>query len=609
MAENKFQVNLRGMIALLSDHLYSTPQVFVRELLQNAHDAITARQTHERNHQGEVRIEIASGQKGGPATLTIQDNGIGLSESEVREFLATIGNSSKQGVLEAEDYLGQFGIGLLSAFVVSDEIAVVTKSVNENAPAVEWRGRADGSYTLRTLDIELEPGTQVFLRSREDASELFSPENFLAAARRFGAHLPTPIIVTSGSSQELINEEPPWGLPSSLNAQEQRERWLQYGRETLGTDFLDVFPISSEAGGVEGVAYLSPRAASAPAKQAHRVYLKGMLVSESIDELLPSWAFFVRCVVNTTSLKPTASRESFLENQQLSEARETLGECIRGYLLQLAKYERAKLDAILAIHHLPIKALAVDDDDFYRIVIGWLPFETSLGRMTLNECLRTDPLIRFSPTYDQFRQISSVAAAQGFCVINAGFTYDSELLEKLPVAFPERRCEQVDIEQLVDAFEPLSLEERDGTHDLARLADLVLQPYRCSAQVQKFSPTELPTLYTANDASTFLRSIEQTQEETNQLWSSILGNVAENATASAYAQLTLNYNNPLIKRLAEISDKNLVGRAVEMLYIQSLLLGHFPLGPKESSLLGQGVLGLIEYALKGSQESEGREHE
>ena len=141
---HKFQINLRGIIDLLSKHLYSGPEVFVRELMQNGVDAIRARAKLDPSHQGEVNFELHS-PRGKPATLIVTDNGVGLTEDEVHRFLATIGESSKKAA-DGEgptDFIGQFGIGILSCFVVSEEIVVISKSAREAAaPAVEWRGQA-----------------------------------------------------------------------------------------------------------------------------------------------------------------------------------------------------------------------------------------------------------------------------------------------------------------------------------------------------------------------------------------------------------------------------------------------------------------------------------
>jgi len=177
--DHRFQVNLRGVIELLSHHLYSTPGVFVRELLQNATDAIRARQHLEPGHPGTVRVELIEKQDGGLPTLLFSDDGVGLTEEELHRFLATIGESSKRETLETRrnDFIGQFGIGLLSCFMVCDELLVVTRSAKGDGTTMEWRGRHDGTYAVRASEHPLErPGTQVFLVARQDAAEFFTPE-------------------------------------------------------------------------------------------------------------------------------------------------------------------------------------------------------------------------------------------------------------------------------------------------------------------------------------------------------------------------------------------------------------------------------------------------
>ena len=133
-----FQVNLKGMIALLSEHLYSDPNTFVRELLQNGVDAITALKHLDEQHQGKITIELPSAEQ---SKFIFKDNGIGLKEADIHQFLSVIGESSKsKDIKDAKDFIGKFGIGLLSCFVVSDEIIVETKSALEQLP-LRWTAR------------------------------------------------------------------------------------------------------------------------------------------------------------------------------------------------------------------------------------------------------------------------------------------------------------------------------------------------------------------------------------------------------------------------------------------------------------------------------------
>src|SRR5262249_48167146 len=149
--------------------------VFVRELLQNAVHAIRARTVLQPEHGGEIHMELVAGRGHKPATLVVTDNGIGLTDAEVHQFLATIGESSKtaQARDRPGEFLGQFGIGILSCFLVADEIVVISRSARGEAPAVEWRGRPDGTYSVKRLEADLTPGTQVYLTCKAGAAEWF----------------------------------------------------------------------------------------------------------------------------------------------------------------------------------------------------------------------------------------------------------------------------------------------------------------------------------------------------------------------------------------------------------------------------------------------------
>ncbi len=588
-----FQVNLRGIIDLLANHLYSSPQVFLRELLQNGADAIHARQQLEPNLSGSIELEIIPGE---PKTLIFADNGIGLTEAEIHQFLATIGQSSKRGdlVRSRSDYIGQFGIGLLSCFMVSDEIVVLTRSARDpNAPAMEWRGHSDGTYAIRARDRTAKAGTQIFLRAKPGSEEYFAGDRLLYLARYYGRLLPHPIGVSAGAVCQVANEVPPPWRQTFSTATARREALLAHGQEIFGMEFFDCIPLHSSIGRVEGVAYVLPQAPSLATKTAHRVYLKNMLLSERVTDLLPEWAFFVKCIINADDLRPTASREAFYEDSTLAAARGMLGQCLRDYLLELARSDRPRLEALIGLHYLAIKGLAAADDEFYKLFIDWLPFETTLGRMTMAEC-RQQPKLYYAPTLDSFRQIAQVAAAQSLCTINGGYTYDMALLEKLPGVFPELEIECIDATALAQNFTELTFAQREATFDFVRMADISLQEYKCSAQIKRFAPADLPALYAASDAGNLQRSLQQTQDIASPHFAAVLGNLSDSLGREPYAQLCFNLDNPLVAKLVALKDRQLQKLAIQMLYVQALLLGHHPLDAREMRLLNEGLLGLIE---------------
>jgi molecular chaperone HtpG len=599
----KFQINLGGIIDLLSNHIYSSPQIYVRELLQNGVDAILARRYVQPEHEGAIRIEVLGENEGGQPALVFEDDGIGLDEEEIHRFLATIGQTSKRGGLPTErtDYIGQFGIGLLSCFVVSDEIVVVTRSAKQGAsptPTIEWRGRADGTYSIKMLDEQIEPGTRVRLLCKAGSEQYFKPPAVRRMARHYGSLLPYPITLTTGGDTTRVNEErPPW-KQTFADPRAERAAYLDYGRETFEMEFFDYVPLRSRAGDVEGAAYVLPFSPSLATKKTHKVYLKHMLVSENAEGLLPDWAFFVKCVVNANELRPTASRESFYEDEALSLTRASLGRSLREYLMELAREQPQRLQKLISLHYLSIKALAVDDDEFYQLFIDWLPFETSAGQMTLGEYKRQHRTLSYVPDLDQFRQIARVAASQSLVVVNAGYVHDAELLAKHADVFPSVPVAVVDSTRLMHSFEYLTLDEQEGAGDFVRFADGVLRPFNCAAELRKFQPRELPALYNASSEVNFVRSVEQAREVSDTLWSGVLGNLAGGLHADAFASLCFNYDNPLVYKLSRMKDETLLRLSIQMLYVQSLLLSHRPLNVKEMSLLNDGLLGLLEWGVE-----------
>lgn len=594
--EYRFQVNLGGIIDLLSNHTYSSPEVYIRELLQNGVDAIIARRYHDPSYTGEMNISVSSsGTEAGPF-LVFRDNGIGLTADEIHSFLATIGQTSKRGEssLPTNDFLGHFGVGLLSCFMVSDEVLVVTRSAKEASPTMEWRGRADGTYLLTSLEREMEPGTEVRLHCKSGHEEFFAPELVKRVAHHYGSLLPFPIKFAEDWGTIVINDErPPWKEP--LGAELEREIYLEYGRATFGMDFFDYIPLRSNAGDVQGVAFVLPFSPSLSSKKTHRVYLKNMLLAEQAEGLLPDWAFFVKCVVNANNLRPTVSRESFYEDETLAATRATLGQQLRHYLIDLAEQNPQRLKKLIQLHLLSIKALAVADDEFFRIFMKWLPFETNTGTMTLTEYIENHSVVRFVTDFDQFRQTARIAASQSLCVINAAYTYDADLIIKLAQMFPHLSLNLVDGSTLTNSFEFLTVNEQEQVAGFLEVANEVLEPFKCLAEIRTFSPGELPALYNASREALFKRTIETTKEVTDSFWSSVLDEVGSGYEDDSLAQLCLNHRNPVVYKLARMRDEKLLRLSIQILYVQAILLSHRPLNTKEMSILNDGLLAFIEW--------------
>ncbi|ONI72436.1 HSP90 family protein [Kribbella sp. ALI-6-A] len=584
MGSENFRVDLQGVVDLLSHHLYSSPRVYLRELLQNAVDAVTARRNVDPAAPGRIDL-VVDGQR-----LSISDTGIGLRPDEVRELLATIGRSSKRDEIgfARTEFLGQFGIGLLSAFMVADEIEVITRPAD--GPTTRWNGTADGRYTIGEAPDRDAIGTTVTLQARRGAEQWFKTATVIELVKLFGALLPLEISV---NGERVTDGVAPWEGNG-------RADLVGYAQDHLGFTPFDVIPLNNPAAGLTGVAFVLPFAANPAERATHRVYLKRMLLAEGVEGLLPDWAFFVRAVIDTSELRPTASREALFDDGNLEATREALGEQLRGWMVRLGSTDPQKLDRFLGIHQLGVKALALHDDEMLRLVYRWLRFETNHGRMTAAELQERKGEIRYVATIEEFRQLAAVASAQDLTIVNAGYTYDAELLSRLPDVVPDLVTTRFDPTELSTSFDGLDPQTELELRPFVQLAQEALDSVGCEVVVRAFDPASLSAIYLVDRSAQFASELRATRERTDALWSEVLG--ALDTHDDSRPQLVLNHRSPLVRRMAALADPELAKLAVEGLYGHALMLGYHPIGPADSALVNRSFLGLLDQAVPTSED-------
>lgn len=584
-----FKVNLGGMIDILANHLYSSPDVFIRELLQNGTDAISGRKLADPQFDA-GRIDISVSHESG---LTFTDNGTGLTKEEIHQFLAVIGQSSKRDLQTGkilEDYIGRFGIGMLSCFMVTDELLLWTRSAKQPETAWEFRGKPDGTYSITEAGEEVPVGTKIFIRAKQGSEQYFTEERVASLVRYYGLPLPFPVMMHGEEGTYRINE---WFQSGGSNA---HESVMQLGRQIFESDFIDYIPLESKSGLFSGVAYILPHAVSMHAKNTHRIYLKNMLLTEDGSAILPKWSFFLRCFLNTSKLRPTASRENFYEDDVLAQAREELNECISAHLLGLSRKNPQLLQKIIDVHFLAIKSMAAEDDTFFKTFIPFLEFETNMGRMSGKELMTKREPIGFTGDMNQFHRTSALMLAQNQLLVNACYVYDTGLLRKLTEHNEELVFYPL---QLVSFDEFLQEPSVDAQRDAAKLlqtAKRIFKEHECDAQLKCFSPSALPVFYMLDENAQIKRDIQHSREHSHQMFSAMLDAFA--AEIESYnAVLYLNGNNPLIRRLMTLEDPEKLKVCLEILYVQALLTGRFPLRGGETALLNEHLIQLIEWGI------------
>lgn len=587
-----FQVNLRGVIDLLSRHIYSSPKVYLRELLQNGVDAITARRQMDPDGPARgIRI-IVPATPGGD--LMIVDEGIGLTRSDVSELLATVGASSKRDSLDLPrgDYLGQFGIGLLSCFMVSDTIVVHSRSARGGS-AVEWRGQSDGTFTVSTTEDDWPIGTTVRLTPRVGAEPFCSAEAVAELAAYYGRFLSVDITVVHPDGRENTVTEPAPFLS------DDPDTVRQYGEELLHTDPFDVIGFDVAETGTRGVGYVLNASPPPGARQANRVHLSGMLVSESAD-LLPDWAFFVRAVVDSQWLKPTASRESLVVDDAFEATRDRLGEAVRAWILRMGTTSPHRMAHFVAIHGLALKGLLLHDEELARIVVRWLTVETTAGRVTIDQVMRQGTQLRYAEDVDEFRQLASFERGDDL-LINAGYTYDADVIRLLPRLFPGVVVERVTAQSRLESLSVPPLEDRSRAKELEARVTQALEPVSAVGLVRVIADPQLPAVCVVDERIARSLDRRKTAGTSGSLWAGVLEAVDRHIVGDddkeAATKLCVNWRSPVISALERTTDEAVFTRTVHLLYIQALLAGHHRLTGPDRALMNQALTDVLALSL------------
>ncbi len=378
---SRTQVDLSGLLTLLADSLYSTPEVVLRELVQNGHDSCVRRRLEDpAPFEAKVRITTDPARR----TLTIEDTGAGLTREEIDRFLATVATGYSGQLRKAgrgNDVIGQFGIGFLSAYAVSETVDLFTCSYQ--SPNEAWHFHSVGGERYAVSASDARPvGTRVVLRLKEKLAQLADPRVVEARARHYCRLLHVPVSVNGDAE---LNEVPPW-READLSPLRRRKRSLEFAARFEGTfNPLCTFDVAPrEAGASRGVLWIQDGATYGTTDNRNlRVFVRGMLVSDDAKELLPSWAGFVGGVIENDELRPTASRESLQEDQAWNAAREQLREVLIAELGQLAQNDPVVWGLVLSRHNEALLGAALCDERLFGLLGKVLKVPTTAGELTV----------------------------------------------------------------------------------------------------------------------------------------------------------------------------------------------------------------------------------
>lgn len=585
------KTNFEGLIRLLADGLYSTSDIFVRELIQNGHDSIVRREAlKESFYQGEISITYDSSEK----SITFADNGIGMDESDIENFLSVIGSTGtgiSKGELEdmfSEELIGQFGIGMLSSFLVASKVCVQTHKVNSDT-AYQWVNYGSTECELSLIDRK-EVGTAVTVFVRPDFTYLLDRQKLEEIIRRYCDFISVPVKINGTGPANAIFA--PWDKEYQT-AEQEMDAYSTFVNRRFPDMSMDVFPINinKQAEGkhyrAQGVLYISNQhLAGLNSTGTLDIFVRKMLVKEGDTSLLPTWAKFVRGVVDSPDLSPTAGRDNInQENTAFKVIQAELGAKIIERLEYLAENRPDKFSYINQWHHDHLKGMAMVNEDFFGQVADLLLFETNQGDVSLQRYIPMNPLIDgrnpiyYFSHYDSAAQYYRMANEKGLVVINAGRNYDEELLEKYGEHHPEVTLEKLNVLDKGIFFDELSTEERlqfrrleermsyHLNHDLG--LNIVLN-------TKLYDPKAVPAVIIETEVSKTDRELQELLNTPSLRMN--FGDAFRSIQERIHnrpMQLALNGRNTLIQLLSKANlDSNVTATVMTLLYNNALIYSH-----------------------------------
>jgi molecular chaperone HtpG len=375
---HSFQAEVSQLLHLVTHSLYSNKEIFLRELVSNASDACDKLRYEGLNNdalfEGNADLEVRVSFDKDARTLTIADNGIGMSQEEAiahlgtiaksgtREFMGKLSGDQKTDAKDQGALIGQFGVGFYSGYIVADRIAVESRRAGLKAEeGVRWSSTGTGDFEVETI-TQAERGTKIILHLRDDAEEYLSAWKLKSVINKYSDHISLPIRMRKEEWKEGENDQPGemvltdewetinqanalWSRPKKEVSDEQHAEFYKH----ISHDFEP--PLAWSHNRVEGsteytqLLYIPGKAPmdlfNRDKKAGLKLYVKRVFIMDDAEALMPSYLRFIKGVVDSADLPLNVSRELLQESRDVKAIREGNTRRVLAVLEDLAKYDKA----------------------------------------------------------------------------------------------------------------------------------------------------------------------------------------------------------------------------------------------------------------------------
>ncbi|KJY69118.1 molecular chaperone HtpG [Vibrio nigripulchritudo] len=598
-----FQSEVKQLLHLMIHSLYSNKEIFLRELISNASDASDKLRFQALSnadlYQGDADLGVKLLFDAEANTLTISDNGIGMSRDDVIEHLGTIAKSgtadffAKLSEDQSKDsqLIGQFGVGFYSAFIVADAVTVRTRAAGlASDEAVQWHSAGEGEYTIENITKESR-GTDIILHMRDEGKEFLSEYRLRDVISKYSDHIGIPVSIltkvkdeegkeTEETKWEQINKaQALWTRGKSDISEDEYKEFYKH----VANDFAD--PLTWSHNKVEGkndytsLLYIPAKAPWDMMNRDHKsglkLYVQRVFIMDDAEQFMPSYLRFVRGLIDSNDLPLNVSREILQDNKVTQSLRSACTKRVLGMLEKMAKKDEEQYLSFWKEFGLVLKEGPAEDFSNKEKIAGLMRFASSEVDNSEQTVSLASYVERMKEGQDKIYYLTadSYAAAK-----------NSPHLEQ----FKSKGIEVVLMFDRIDEWLMNYLTEFDGKQfQSITKAGLDLSKFEDEAEKEKQKETEEEFKSVVERTQTYLGDRVKEVRTTFKLASTPAVVVTDDfemgtqmaklleAAGQAVPEVKyifeLNPEHDMVKRMADEADEEIFGRWVEVLLGQAML--------------------------------------
>ncbi|MCC6287636.1 MAG: molecular chaperone HtpG [Chitinophagaceae bacterium] len=583
MQKGNIRVQTENIFPIIKKFLYSEHDIFLRELVSNAVDATQKLKTlssigEAKGELGDLKIGVKLDPEA--KTLTISDNGIGMTAEEVDKFLNQVAFSGAEEFLQKykgqndANIIGHFGLGFYSAFMVSDKVEVVTKSYKPDAPAVKWECDGSPAFTLEEVDKK-ERGTDIILHINEESKEFLEAHRIRQILEKFCKFLPVPIFF---EDKQINNTNPAWTKkPAELTAEDYQNFYKElypYNETPLFWIHLNVdYPFN-----LTGILYF-PKIKQSYEIQKDKIqlYSNQVFVTDEVKDIVPEFLMLLQGVIDSPDIPLNVSRSYLQGDPNVKKINNYITKKVADKLEEIFNKERKEFEEKWESIGLFVKYGMMTDDKFFEKANKFNLFEDvdggkfytleeyRLAAETLQKNKDGKLVILYTTNPVQQDAYIQQAKAKGYIVVKMETIVDSAFINQVEHKLDNVIFTRVDADitdNLIDKQEGgESILNKEEAEALKNLFDIKMPEVNMTVEVKGLSADAPPVVATRPE---FIRRMKDMASVSGPM-GSFYANMPDEVS------LTVNGNHPIYQNILAETDSSKKEKLVHNLADLALL--------------------------------------